>query len=136
MTIALIFMLVISGIGILSTAYHSLHEITNTKVPCLFFPEEWCEKVRKSPYSKLFNTIPNPIIGFIMFTSIFAISWNHFIDSSNGMTLAYVIIGIGFLFSMYFTYIQGYILKAFCSFCVISSLLFTVLFLLSLFSSL
>lgn len=41
------------------------------------------------------------------------------------------VIAIGFLFSMYFTYIQGFVLKAFCTWCVISAINFVVMFIAS-----
>ena len=37
------------------------------------------------------------------------------------------IIAGGFLFSMYFTYVQAFVLRAFCTWCVVSALNFTVM---------
>lgn len=39
------------------------------------------------------------------------------------------IVTIGFIFSLYFTYVQAFVLKAFCTWCVVSAINFTVLFL-------
>ena len=44
------------------------------------------------------------------------------------------IIVIGFLFSAYFTYIQGAVLKAYCTWCVLSAIEFLLLFLVLTFT--
>jgi len=42
--------------------------------------------------------------------------------------IIYAIISGGFLFSMYFTFIQAVSLKAYCTWCIVSALIFTALF--------
>jgi uncharacterized membrane protein len=96
-------------------------------VACFFFPKEWCEKVQKSNYSRTFG-IPNSYLGFLMLTLILLFTLLY----SNGtlsFVPAFIVIGAGFLFSTYFLYIQAFVLKAFCTWCVLSFFIFTALFL-------
>ncbi len=119
------FSLVLAGIGILNTLYLSYHSITKTKVYCLFFPPEWCEKVQFSSYSKTFG-IPNGFLGFIMYLALFIL----LILVAQGISPMWPVlwlVGFGWAFSMYFLYIQAFVLKAFCTWCVLSALEFSLL---------
>ena len=119
--------LVLSGIGILNTAYLSWHGITGKPVACIFFPKEWCEKVQYSKYSKTFG-IPNGMAGLAMYAAIFVLALLY-AGGSVSFTPILVLIIFGFVFSMYFTYVQAFILRAFCTWCVISALDFTLMLL-------
>jgi len=38
-----------------------------------------------------------------------------------------VVVGVGFLFSLYFLYVQAFVLRAFCTWCVVSVINFVVM---------
>jgi uncharacterized membrane protein len=119
-------LIIIISIGILNTIYLAYHTFTHKLVACIFFPKEWCEKVQKSNYSKTFG-IPNSYLGLLMLTLILLFTLLY----SNGtlsFVPAFIVIAAGFLFSTYFLYIQAFVLKAFCTWCVLSFLVFTALF--------
>ncbi|APG59879.1 vitamin K epoxide reductase family protein [Christiangramia salexigens] len=117
--------------GILNTIYLSYHSIKGTLVYCLFFPKEWCEKVQKSRYSKTFG-MPNPYLGFLMLLSILVLLLLYD-ESIVPLWYAMALINFGFLFSLYFLYIQAFIIKAYCTWCVVSALVFISLFILQFF---
>lgn len=119
--------LLLSVLGICNTLYLSAHVFSKKPVKCLWFPPEWCQKVQYSKYSRTFG-VPNPFAGLGMYMAILVLT----IMFSNGLisfTLIYWIIIVGFLFSMYFVAIQAFVLKAFCTWCVVSAIEFTLLFL-------
>ena len=130
MAISLKILLLLSGLGILNTIYLSYHAIRGTMVACLFFPPEWCEKVQKSEYSKTFG-VPNPYLGLLMLTSIFILTWMHIAGVVPFWIIAAIIAG-GFMFSVYFLYIQAVILKAYCTWCVVSFVVFLLLFIVAM----
>lgn len=116
----------VCGLGILDTLYLIYHKIAGTDVSCLFFPKEWCLKVQYSPQSKTFG-VPNSILGFLMYVGILVLA----ILSGMGIIpwwYTHALIAIGFLFSLYFTYVQAFILQAFCTWCVVSAVNFLILF--------
>ena len=113
-----------SIIGLLDTIYLSYHVITKTDVACWFFPKRWCRKVQHSKFSKTFG-IPNPYLGLLMYVAIL------FLIDTTGAAPSWIlptVITFGFGFSMYFIYIQSFILNAFCTWCVLSAINFTVMF--------
>lgn len=118
--------LAVVALGILNTIYLSVKSVRNEAVYCLFLPNEWCEKVQHSKYSRTFG-IPNPYLGLGMLTVILALLLLY----ANGtfpLWPAMGLISFGFLFSMYFLYIQAAVIKAFCTWCVVSAVVFTALF--------
>jgi uncharacterized membrane protein len=118
--------LAITALGIINTIYLCYHAIKGTVVYCLFLPDEWCQKVQKSDYSKTFG-VPNPYLGFGMLTTIFVLLYLS-IKTSVILVLAKAFIIFGFLFSLYFLYIQAFKIQAFCTWCVVSALIFSALF--------
>jgi uncharacterized membrane protein len=118
---------VFSIIGLLDTLYLIYHKIRGTDVACPFFPKEWCQTVQHSPQSKTFG-IPNSIAGFGMYAIILILTWLYTAGSVAFWPIQ-AVVTFGFLFSMYFTYVQGFVLKAFCTWCVVSALNFTIMLL-------
>jgi len=112
-------------IGVGDTLYLIYHKVMGTDVACPFFPKEWCRKVQYSPQSITFG-IPNSIAGFGMYVAILVLTW-LFAEESIAFWPIQAIVTFGFLFSMYFTYVQAFVLRAFCTWCVISAINFSVM---------
>lgn len=122
--ISLFFIIII--IGLVNTIYLSFHAIRGTSVYCLGFPDEWCKKVQYSTYSKTFG-IPNPYLGLGMLLAILIFTLlYHFQDGS--ILPIHFLVSFGFLFSLYFSYIQSFVIKAYCTWCIVSAIVFTLLF--------
>ncbi len=118
---------VFSCIGLADTLYLSYHAVTKTDVACWFFPKEWCQKVQRSKYSKTLG-IPNPYLGLLMYAAIILLTY----FTLAGLTAPWIVKAVvifGFAFSAYFFFIQAFVLRAFCTWCVISALNFTAMFL-------
>lgn len=121
---------VLGFIGLLDTAYLIYHKIKGTDVACPFFPKEWCRKVQYSKQSKTFG-IPNSFAGFAMYLGIIILAYLQSRGSVGAWPLQFLI-SFGFAFSMYFTFVQAFVLRAFCTWCVISAINFTLMFLFGL----
>src|SRR3989344_6650750 len=118
---------VFSGIGILDTLYLIYHKFKGTDVACPFFPKKWCRTIQYSSYSTTMG-IPNSIAGFGMYVIILVLAWLY-AGGSVAFWSVQAIVTFGFIFSMYFTYIQAFVLRAFCTWCVVSAINFTIMFL-------
>lgn len=125
MTTQIWLLVVFSAIGILDTCYLIYHKLAGTEVACPFFPKEWCHTVQHAPQSKTFG-IPNSMAGLGMYTALFALAI-LFAQGGTPFWPIQLIVAIGFLFSLYFIYVQAFVLKAFCTWCVVSAINFTVL---------
>lgn len=130
MAIKEIIILVFSSLGLLDTLYLAYHSVKRTPVACWWFPLEWCLKVQQSPQSRLVFGIPNAFLGLGMYVFLLI----YLILSQGSLTVLplwpfQAVITLGFAFSLYFTYIQAFVLRAFCTWCVISAFNFLAMFL-------
>ena len=118
-----------SVIGLLDTIYLSYHAVKKTDVACWFFPKEWCQKVQYSKFSKTFG-VPNPYLGLLMYLVLLALvgMMNGGLAAAWLPALLKFIVIFGFAFSMYFVAIQAFVLRAFCTWCVVSAINLTVMF--------
>jgi uncharacterized membrane protein len=130
MDIKLVLLLIVTGIGLINTIYLSYNAIAGKDVACIFFPPEWCKKVQYSSYSKTFG-VKNPYLGLFMLLVILVLTILH-INGSVPFWIIFSVITFGLLFSAYFSFIQRYVLKAYCTWCVLSALVFLALFIISL----
>ncbi len=115
-----------AAIGILDTLYLVYHKIKGTDVACPLFPKAWCRKVQYSPQSKTFG-IPNSVAGLGMYMAILGLTYAYMQGSGLWWPIP-ALITFGFGFSLYFTYVQAFVLRAFCTWCVVSALNFAFMF--------
>lgn len=122
----IMFIIVLSVIGIINTSYLSYHTIKKTLVKCIFFPPEWCERVQHSEYSRTLG-FPNSFAGFGMYSALLILSLLYSAGTLQVFWPIQAIVWIGFVFSMYFLFIQAFVIRAFCTWCVLSAIEFALL---------
>ena len=95
-------------------------------IPC--FIGTGCDTVANSPYSKLFG-IPLAVYGMVFYL-VTGIITLLYLDTQRAFfaRLIFLVTGIGFLMSLYFIYIQKFLIGAFCMYCVISAVIAILLF--------
>jgi len=120
----------LSIIGIADASYLTIKHYSDTGINCSIF--NGCELVTTSLYSTIFN-IPVAIFGIVFYILVFALIFlfSKFRNKKFLFLLA-VMTGVGFLISMYFIYVQAFILNAYCLYCLVSAIISTVLFILSM----
>jgi protein-disulfide isomerase/rhodanese-related sulfurtransferase len=94
-----------------------------------------CDAVRASPFAYP-GGIPLPIFGVAMYaTLLLLIFFEPLLGGRLGRAARYAVAGIsgvGFLFSLYLTGIEAFVLHAWCAWCVVSALAVTFIFALAL----
>ena len=127
-----IFVLILatSFIGFLDSAYLTVEHYNKGILPCYIF--EGCDQVTTSKYSTVAN-IPISLFGAIYYLAIFAAAI-LFLDTKYAPIL-YILILLpvaGFLLSLWFVYLQLFVIKAICLYCMVSAVTSTSLFIMSL----
>ena len=116
--------LILSTIGIILSLYLTYTHITLDETSfCL--TGGGCDIIKSSAYSRIYG-IPVPVLGLIGYMVIWILTFLKF-DKSN-IKLIYFISVVGLSFSIYLTYIEVFILKALCSFCIISAVVMLAIF--------
>ena len=125
--------LILIGLGV-SSYLTSLHYAEKEPVCGVSFSN--CDAVLTSEYSVMFG-VPLALMGVIFYSTTF-ILFLFFIfknlSDENRSKLANGIFALeftGVLFSAYFTYLQFFVIKAFCPYCLTSAVVTLLLFLLS-----
>lgn len=120
-------MLVVSFLGFLDATYLTVKHYLGEGLTCGFF--QGCEEVTTSVYSEILG-VPVSLLGSIYYISVF-LAVAYYLDSQKRSSLAlasYATIS-GFVMTLYFLYIQAFVLQAFCVYCLGSALTSTLLFL-------
>lgn len=121
----------LSLLGLTISAYIWRSQKFNKPIAC------WtrdCDRVIRSPYSRLLG-VHNSAIGLWLFFLIFFMTLLHNLGwepwpkliSSTLIALSF----IGTLVSLYLTYIQFFVLKGLCNWCLTSALLILAIFILT-----
>lgn len=122
----LIILLGLVGLGV--SAYLSIKQITGTEIGTCPIFGGGCSDVLHSTYSR-FLGIPLAYYGVLFYTliTICAALWRFGHKQQFRDLTAYLAL-IGFIDSAIFIYIQGFLIGAFCFYCVVSAVTATLLF--------
>lgn len=85
-----------------------------------------CDIVRESIFSSILG-LPVSLIGVIGYFAIFIISVSTITDRTKWIAL-YILALVGFVFSAYLTYLELFVIKAICVYCIVSALVMTGIF--------
>jgi len=115
-------------IGFIDSIYLSYIKLAHKESICSGFGE--CDVVQSSEYSQIFG-IPIAIFGAIAYLVLIYLleneSKNEFFEN-NSLMISFGMTLVGFLYSVYLTYIEIDVINAICPFCVISAVFMTIAF--------
>lgn len=119
-------LIVLALIGFTDSAYLLAKRISGAPIPC--FITSGCDTVSKSPYSVLFG-VPLSAWGVIFYLGIGFLAILY-IDTKNLLVAKLIPFAttLGFLSSLYFIYVQKFLIGAFCIYCILSAIVSTLLF--------
>jgi uncharacterized membrane protein len=124
--------IVVSVIGIAISIYMTIFKLTNNNAMCL--GNGGCSTVNASRYSQI-NGIPVALVGLGGYLAIVAALYLEtrlkFFEQ-NGNLLAFGMSLTGVLFTAYLTYLEIYVIKALCPFCIASAVAISLVFVLTL----
>lgn len=123
------FSIALAALGLLVSIYMTIYKITSNNAMCLGSGD--CSSVNASPYSEIYG-IPVAFVGFLGYGAILAILFlqdrlGKFI-SENSTLAIFGLVVTGFAFTIYLVYLELYVIKAICPFCVTSQITMTILF--------
>lgn len=123
----LIFLLSLLGLVVASFLFYEY----SLSGPILCPTGVGCDIVRASPYSKFFG-ISIPILGIIFYLVMAAFSVVHSHDLPKKLVrqLQLLVAVTGVIFGSYLTYLEAFVIKAFCFWCVTSFIISVAILLL------
>lgn len=117
--IAIFFLFLFLIIGFLDAGYLYYKYLTADTINCFIF--DGCNTVSASPLSKPFG-IPLSLFGLIFYAGMSVIGVVY-LKIRNSLLFKLMLLGssLSFIASLYFTYLQGFVIQAFCTYCLISA---------------
>ena len=113
-------------VGFIDSSYLSVLHYKNIIPPCSILGE--CENVLTSRYAVIWG-VPTALFGTFYYLVVVILSVLY-LDTKRikYLTLAMGAITLGFLFTLWFLYLQAFVIKAFCEYCLLSAGVTTTLF--------
>ena len=128
--IGVVLILIFAFLGISDSAYIAKSEMSNTPLICNVDSIFDCNIVAASQYSHIFG-IPLSVFGIIFYSFVFIIAAIELFIFNRLLRRALQAISIiGIIASLYFTFLEIFIIKALCVYCIASAVI-TLLILIS-----
>jgi len=124
--------IVLSVLGAADAIYLLVLKLTQNEVMCV--GNHGCITVNNSIYSEVYG-IPVSVFGLMGYLAILAVlllelRWKF--ATQNGPLAIFGMTIVGVLFSAYLTYLEAFVIHAYCPFCIVSAILMTILFVLAI----
>jgi uncharacterized membrane protein len=116
---------VLSALGIIVSFYLTYIHFTESRAAFCAAGSE-CDTVRQSAFSTVMG-IPVAAIGVAGYSVLLIVSLLN-IKRRTKWLILYILAFAGFIFSAYLTYIELFVIKAVCMYCIFSAVLMTVIF--------
>lgn len=121
---AAIFTLALIGFG--DAAYLTVKHFLGAPVTCSIL--QGCDKVLTSQYAVIFG-LPVALLGALYYFSILILS-GYCLFSGKGSIMRFVsrFVALGFIASLWFVYLQVFVINDLCEYCLLSAITSTALF--------
>jgi uncharacterized membrane protein len=120
---------VVSLIGLADAIYLTIQHITGESVRCTI--TSGCSEVLGSPYAVMFG-IPLAELGAVAYFTVFALATLGAFQYKFAGRLFTVVVLLMFVMTLWLVYLQAFVIRHFCQFCLLSALVTTTLAVLAL----
>lgn len=121
-------LVIISFLGLIVSGYLVVASVTPTLPICT--PGSNCDVVQSSPYASIFG-IPTAAHGVVYYLILgtFGAIWNT-ANKARLLPPLVFLTGVGFAVSLWLSYLEAFVINAWCIWCVASAILATFAFLI------
>lgn len=124
-------MIIIAVLGAADAGYLASLALSGKPLVCNFL--EGCQTVATSPYSRIFG-IPLALFGFFFYITAVGLLVGALKNGSRLLPrLLIAVTFLGFIASLYFMYLQAFVIRSWCEYCIFSAISSSLLFILAIF---
>ncbi|MGQ0814756.1 MAG: vitamin K epoxide reductase family protein [Gemmatimonadota bacterium] len=122
---------VLALVGVLMSAYLTLHKFG--VIGTLACGTGSCETVQASPWA-VFMGVPVPVLGLVGYALLLAVALvGLYPGRSKAVPILLLVLATGaFGFTLYLTYLEAFVINAWCRWCIVSAALVTLVWLCAL----
>jgi len=128
---AAVIVLIVALVGFADSTYLTVEHYRGVIPPCTVVAG--CEQVLTSAYATILGV---PVaLGGAVFYLLVALGAFAYIEGRHERLFRYglALTVIGFIFTLWFLYVQAFLLKAFCQYCLVSAVTSTLLFVMAVY---
>ena len=116
--------------GLADAVYLTVEHLSGQSVRCMFV--SGCDEVLQSSYATVAGGVPVAAVGLAAYFTAFSLATLAAFGYDGARKLLTPLVAVMFLATLWFLYLQAFVIKAFCTYCLISAAVTTVLTLLVL----
>lgn len=121
----------LSLLGLADALYLTVEHVTGQSVQCTII--SGCSEVLSSPYAVVAG-VPLAMIGAAAYFTVFSLATLAAFNYRIAGTLLTVLVTAMFLVSLWLIYLQAFVIREFCQYCLLSAAITTGLLVVTLFS--
>lgn len=115
---------VVSLVGLADAIYLAVEHVAGRSVKCTIV--SGCSEVLSSQYAAV-SGIPLAFVGAVAYFVVFSLGTLGAFGYKGAARLLTFVVGLMFITSLWLIYLQAFVIKAFCQFCLLSALVTFVL---------
>ena len=115
---------IVSLVGLADGIYLTVEHVAGRSVKCTIV--SGCSEVLSSPYASV-RGIPLALVGAIAYFTVFSLATLAAFGYRGMGKLLNIVVALMFLTSLWLIYLQAFVIKAFCQFCLLSALVTFIL---------
>jgi uncharacterized membrane protein len=117
-------------VGLADATYLTVEHLTGQSVRCMVV--SGCDEVLQSSYATVAAGVPVAAVGALAYFTVFSLAILAAYGYEGARKLLAPLVAVMFLATLWFLYLQAFVIRAFCTYCLISATVTTVLTLLVL----
>ena len=115
-------------VGLTDAVYLTVEHLSGQSVRCMVV--SGCDEVLQSSYATVAGGVPVAAVGAAAYFTVFSLATLAAFGYDGARRLLAPLVAVMFLATLWFLYLQAFVIKAFCTYCLISAAVTTVLTLL------
>ena len=117
-------------IGLVDASYLTAEHLSGNSVRCMIV--SGCDEVLQSSYSTVAGGVPVAAVGALAYFAAFSLSTLAAYGYEGARRLLVPLVAVMFLATVWFVYLQAFVIRAYCVYCLLSAAVTTTLTLLVL----
>ncbi|HEV7893772.1 MAG TPA: vitamin K epoxide reductase family protein [Pyrinomonadaceae bacterium] len=117
-------------VGLVDASYLTIEHLSGRNVRCMIV--SGCDEVLQSGYATVAGHVPVASLGALAYFAVFSLSTLALFGYAGARRLVPVVVALMFLATVWFVYLQAFVIRAYCVYCLLSAAVTTTLALLTL----
>lgn len=116
---------VVALVGVLDASYLTIEHLSGNSVRCMIVTG--CDEVLQSSYAALPGGVPVAALGAVAYFTVFSLATLSAFGYAGARRLLAPLVAVMFLATLWFLYLQAFVIRAFCVYCLLSAAVTTTL---------